>query len=101
MPEADFAPLPPLVKNSYIYVPYFNFLTIHGIRGNKREGFSVASVGPDQQDSYIVDIPLPNFYRFPGDSTRDSIYNPSNGVISSGDIGFFGGELPVQGLLGG
>lgn len=66
-----------------------------------REGFVAASVGPDRQDSFIVDVPFPRFYRFPSDSVQDSFYDPSNGLYSFGDIGFFGGDIPVQGLYGG
>ena len=91
----------PLVKNSYTYTPYYSYALIYGIPELRREGFVVASVGPDQQDSYIMDYPFPAFYRFPGDSVRDSVYDPTNGIISPGDIGYFGGDLPVQGLIGG
>jgi len=98
-PEAR--PMMVLLKNSYMYTPYVSFASLYGIKELQREGFVVASVGPDQQDSYIMDFPFPTFYRFPGDSIRDSVYNPSNGIISPGDIGYFGGDLPVQGLIGG
>lgn len=87
----------PLQKNSYTYVPYINFASIHGIRNLMSESFAVASVGPDRMDSYIIDIPFPEFKRFPG----ESVYNPSNGVVSAGDIGYFSGNLRVSGLVGG
>ncbi len=90
-----------LVKNSYTYTPYVSFSLFQSNPAYKREGFALASVGPDQQDSFIVDYPFPQYYRYPGDSVRDSIYNPSNGLISPGDIGYFGGDLRVQGLVGG
>ena len=90
-----------LVRNSYTYTPYMNFADILGTPGLKKEAFSVSSVGPDQMDSYIVDFPFPGFYRYPGDTVFDSVYNPSNGVRSAGDIGFFGGDLSKQGLVGG
>ncbi|MBI1390676.1 MAG: prepilin-type N-terminal cleavage/methylation domain-containing protein [bacterium] len=89
------------VKNSYTYTPYVSFARIHGNKGLLREGFSVSSVGPDRQDSFLVDYPFPRFYRFPGDSVRDSVYNPSNGLDSFGDIGYFGGDLNQQGIIGG
>lgn len=91
----------PLAKNSYTYTPYVSFSRFMGNPAYRREGFSVASIGPDKQDSYIVDYPFPEQYRFPGDTVRDSVYNPSNGIHSLGDIGYFGGELPVGGLVGG
>lgn len=91
-----------IVKNSYTYTPYVSFAMAQGNPSLKREAFVVASVGPDQQDSFIVDYPFPNFYRFPGESVRDSIYNPSNGLYSLGDIGYFGGDgIRAQGLVGG
>lgn len=93
--------VPELIKNSYTYTPYMNFARIHGNPAYRKEGFAVSSVGPDQQDSFVVDYPFPNEYRYPGDTVRDSVYNPSNGIISPGDIGYFGGDLPVSGLIGG
>ena len=90
-----------LVKNSYMYTPYVSFSFLQGNPGYRREGFVMASIGPDRQDSFIVDYPFPSFYRYPGDSVRDSVYNSSNGVFSAGDIGYFGGDLPIQGLIGG
>ena len=91
----------PVMKNSYTYTPYVSFARLHGLESRRREAFVVASVGPDQMDSFIVDVPFPDSYRYPGDSVRDSIYDPSNGTISLGDIGYFGGDIRVQGLLGG
>ena len=90
-----------VVRNSYTYTPYFNFAYLQRIPELRKEGYALASVGPDRQDSYIIDYPFPGFYRIPGDSNRDSVYNPSNGVISPGDIGYFGGDLNTQGLIGG
>lgn len=100
-PVDAFGPTYVLNRSSYTYIPYFNFAMIQGQRELQREGFALASIGPDRQDSYIVDYPFPLHYRYPGDTVRDSVYNPSNGIMSPGDIAFFGGELPVQGLIGG
>lgn len=91
----------PVLKNSYTYTPYFNFALMHGASLLQKEAFALASMGPDQMDSFIVDFPFPQFYRMPSDSVRDSIYNPSNGILSSGDLGFFGGDIPISGLMGG
>lgn len=90
-----------LIKNSYIYTPYISYAMIQGQRGFQREAYMVGSVGPDQMDSFIVKVPFPSLYNYPGDSPRDSIYNPSNGILSLGDIGYFGGDITVNGLLGG
>ncbi|MEW6238532.1 MAG: prepilin-type N-terminal cleavage/methylation domain-containing protein [Candidatus Omnitrophota bacterium] len=97
----EYVRAPTLVKNSYTYTPYMSFSVILSNSGLRREGFALTSVGPDRMDSYIVDYPFPEYYRYPGDTVRDSVYNPSNGIISSGDIGFFGGDIPVSGLIGG
>lgn len=91
----------PVLKNSYTYTPYVNFALMHGAGVLQKEAFALASMGPDQMDSFIVDFPFPQFYRMPSDSVRDSIYNPSNGILSSGDLGFFGGDIPISGLMGG
>lgn len=91
----------PLIKNSYTYVPYASLSRIHGRPEIHKEGFALVSVGPDRQDSFIVDYPFPEYYRFPGETVRDSIYNPSNGIDSFGDIGYFGGDIRASGLIGG
>ncbi len=90
-----------VTRNSYTYTPYMSFAELHRNRDFMKEGFSLGSVGPDRQDSYIVDFPFPEHYRLPGDSVYDSIYRPSNGIVSPGDLGYFGGELSVNGLMGG
>ncbi|MDX9754685.1 MAG: prepilin-type N-terminal cleavage/methylation domain-containing protein [bacterium] len=89
-----------LIRNSYTYTPYANFAELQGNPILFHEGYLVSSIGPDQMDSYIVDYPFPKFYRW-GPNVNDSVYNPSNGIYSIGDIGFFGGDLPRQGLVGG
>lgn len=91
----------PLRRNSYTYVPYVSFADLCQCPELRREGFMVGSVGPDRQDSFLVDYPFPSFRRLPGDSVRDSVYDPSNGVGSFGDIGYFGGDLTVSGIIGG
>jgi type II secretion system protein G len=90
-----------LVLNSYMYIPYINFAEIKGFPRLRKEGFAVSSVGPDQMDSYIVEYPFSGYLGVPTDSVNDSVYDPSNGIRSIGDIGFFGGDIPRQGLVGG
>ena len=95
--KADF----PVLKNSYTYTPYFNFALFQGLKDLQKEAFALASMGPDRMDTYIVDIPFaPSFYRY-SNTPGDSIYNPSNGIVSPGDIGYFGGDISVGGLIGG
>lgn len=62
------------------------------------EGASAVSIGPDKKDSLGAyrpfDVGLFDPY-FPGrgaHSSRDTIYSPTNGVTSEGDIGAFVGE---------
>lgn len=89
-----------MFKKSYLYTPYVSFARLFGNPVFSREGFVVSSVGPDRQDSYLVDYPFPAYYRLPG-KVSDSVYAPSNGITSFGDIGFFGGDIGFQGSIGG
>lgn len=90
-----------LIRNSYIYIPYVNYSFIKRKPMMRREGFAISSVGPDQMDSYIVQYPFPQNTEVPIENAYDFVYNPSNGIRSTGDIGFFGGDIPKQGLVGG
>jgi len=83
-----------------------------GTRG--AEGACIRSRGPDRKSSFIEHYPwylqlpnkasifggeAPDFYaQAPGVHTH-FVYNPTNGTVSQGDIGYFVGALPVSGLL--
>jgi prepilin-type N-terminal cleavage/methylation domain-containing protein len=88
----------------YFNYPYFSWLT--GDAALKCNGFCAASVGPDTRDSLIVYYPFPasltssaGYYGIR--SIQDTVYDPTNGTTSGGDLAAFGGELHAPALLGG
>ncbi|MFH1740858.1 MAG: prepilin-type N-terminal cleavage/methylation domain-containing protein [bacterium] len=91
----------PLPRNSYIYVPYKLFSYWQGNPVLDRDAYLIASVAPDRIDSSLVYLPFPGLSNVPIHSIRDTIYAPSNGVTSTGDIGRFGGAIQVGGSVGG
>ncbi|MBI1785204.1 prepilin-type N-terminal cleavage/methylation domain-containing protein [Candidatus Sumerlaeota bacterium] len=71
-----------------------------------RDGYAIASPGPDSKDSFIVYYPFPNLLpasaaAYGIGSVSDTIYDPTNGTSSSGDIAGFGGDLNVPKIVGG
>ncbi len=101
MPEEDATFAPPVPRNSYVYVSYRVFSEWQGNPQLKRDAYLVGSVGPDQVDSSLVYLPFPDLSILPIRSIRDTIYSPTNGTVSAGDIGHFGGEVRVGGTVGG
>jgi prepilin-type N-terminal cleavage/methylation domain-containing protein len=88
----------------YIYYPHFSWLLSRS--GFSREAYNVISVGPDLKDSFILYFPFPELFpeqaaEFGVMSAWDTVYDPTNGVISGGDVAYFGGDLPRTGLIGG
>ncbi|HUT22930.1 MAG TPA: type II secretion system protein [Sumerlaeia bacterium] len=88
---------------------YFHYPTIAwmlDLPAMASSAYAVVSVGPDLKDSFIVYYPFPTSLP-PGasaygvHSASDSVYDPTNGTISSGDLGAFGGDLPVPRFVGG
>ncbi|MFH1744046.1 MAG: prepilin-type N-terminal cleavage/methylation domain-containing protein [bacterium] len=57
------------------------------------KGYCVSSFGPDGFSNGVWEVPI-------GGSAA-SIYDPSNGLVSLGDIGRFGGAVPSSTILGG
>lgn len=100
-PEVQFNPTQSLL--------YFYYPALAGTIGSetmKRECFALISVGPDAKDSFIV------YYPFPGDlpataaqygiiRIEDTIYDPTNGVESGGDLASFGPEAHTAPVIGG
>lgn len=86
---------------SYQYVNYngsWGYLSnvkaaIDRFLGYNPNAYCVSSYGPDQGASGVEWVPISN--------SRDSIYTPSNGLVSKGDIGRFGGSVPANVTLGG
>ncbi len=71
-----------------------------------RDGYAIVSVGPDSKDSFIVYYPFPRLLptsasAYGVNSIQDTVYDPSNGTISPGDLAGFGGDLSVSPLHGG
>ncbi|HQP97852.1 MAG TPA: prepilin-type N-terminal cleavage/methylation domain-containing protein [bacterium] len=99
--ENRFVTNQPLPRNSYVYVPYQLFSLWQANPKLDRDAYLVASIGPDRVDSALVYLPFPEMRTLPIPCIQDTVYSPSNGVISGGDIGHFGGAVPLGGGIGG
>lgn len=93
-------------NQSLLFFQYGHFAWLIGNKGMWVDGYSAVSIGPDKADSFIV------YYPFPDDlppaavffgvlEAQDTVYDPTNGTVSQGDLAIFGGELPTGGLVGG
>ncbi len=60
---------------------------------NYFKGYCISSYGPDKGASGVEWVPI--------GGSPTSIYDPSNGLVSAGDIGRFGGAVPAGTILGG
>ena len=88
----------------YFYYSYFAWMV--GDPAMDIEGYSAISIGPDRKDSFIVYYPFPGSLpeqsaQFGIEDVQDTVYDPTNGAISNGDLAVFGGELTVKRLVGG
>ena len=99
--ENDTFYTPPVPRYSYVYVSYRVFSEWQGSPQLKRDAYLVASVGPDRVDSSLVYLPFPELSALPIRSIQDTVYSPTNGIHSAGDIGQFGGVISVGGMVGG
>ena len=91
---------------SLLYFSYPHLAWLVGDGDLAREGYSAISVGPDRVDSFIVYYPFPaslprRSALYGVGSVLDAIYDPTNGLVSSGDLATFGGDVPAPRLLGG
>ncbi|NUP88252.1 MAG: type II secretion system protein [Candidatus Sumerlaeia bacterium] len=87
-----------VLRHSYVYVHYPDFAVYKGNPRLSRRGYGLTSFGPDNVDSYGVYRPFPA--ELPVEATMigyhhvvDTIFDPTNGTISPGDITRFGGSL--------
>ncbi|RJP33245.1 MAG: prepilin-type N-terminal cleavage/methylation domain-containing protein [Candidatus Omnitrophota bacterium] len=64
-------------------------------------GFGLTSQGPDDQDSGGVHWPLRATLSNDVSLANNTLYAPSNGLKSPGDIVRFGGDVPASATLGG
>lgn len=91
------------------YLLYFAYPKLARVRLDPRlnvDGFAVVSIGPDKMDSMIAYYPFPEslppvarrlgIYR-----AEDTVYDPSNGVASTGDLARYGGEAQRRGCCAG
>lgn len=91
---------------SLLYFHYPDFARLIRDPSMNREGYAVVSLAPDQKDSFVAYLPFPN--RLPAAAagygileSADSLYDPTNGLFSGGDIAGFGGDVPMDGIRGG
>lgn len=99
--DGDF-PFPelPNPKRSFLYFHYPSFAAMTGINAMDARAASVLSLGPDREDSFGVYAGFPPEvfpplavqagYLRPG----DTLYDPTNGTFSTGDLPRFVGEIP-------
>lgn len=106
-PAAPRGPLdPPMPEiNPRQYLLYFAYPKIAVLRQDPRldvDGYAVVSIGPDKTDSFIAYYPFPD--ALPAQAALvgirkvdDTVYDPSNGLRSSGDLAHIGGEACKRG----
>jgi len=88
---------------------YFNYAyNIHWTSGASpmegRRAFCISSYGPDKHSNGMEWYPMFFFAEFTAYSREallSALYDPSNGTRSEGDIGRFGGDVPVPQVTGG
>jgi len=84
---------------SLLYFYYPKFAALRNQAAFNREGFAALSSGPDRTDSFGVYYPFPaqlppGARHYGVYSAMDTVYDPTNGTISGGDIGRWEGNLP-------
>lgn len=93
-------------QQSLLYFHYPTFGRRIGEPAMNVEAFAAISVGPDLKDSFIVYYPFPERLpaaaaRFGVFSVQDTVYDPTNGAVSAGDLAAFGGAVRARSLVGG
>ena len=71
-----------------------------------KDAYAVVSVGPDLKDSFIMYYPFPKSLPprssdYGIETVSDTIYDPTNGTFSGGDLAAFGGQVAVSRFVGG
>lgn len=97
--QNDFPRLqPPNPERSLLYFHYPSLAARSGIEALRASIAVVISIGPDQRDSLgAYSILSPEFFAavFPNGPIShplDTIYDPTNGTLSEGDLGCFAGQ---------
>lgn len=101
-PKLDITPGAPVQFNaSYAYYPYSGLWVMHpNVKpyldsriGGYHKAWCVQSYGPDKKLQGMAWIPI-NYPQFPQVAINE-IYDATNGTMSGGDIGRFGGDIQV------
>lgn len=92
---------------NFFYTNYENFKDVRPSTNNQFEGIAfrgwgLASLGPDREDQgYLWSAVAAQFYGGLSDGQAvswgvDRVYDATNGTVSRGDIGRFGGAVPAS-----
>lgn len=92
---------PPMPAYEQTHVVYYNYEDLADAMGQPESAFTafgMASMGPNIADDAAC-FRLFNWVAYPDQAwaitgLEDSVYNPTNGTISGGDIARFGGAIP-------
>lgn len=91
---------------SLLYFYYPKLADLVGGEAMRRECYAIISVGPDLKDSFIAYYPFPaclpaTAAQYGITQILDTIYDPTNGTESGGDLAGFGPEAHTPTLVGG
>ncbi len=90
-------------SGSYMYYHYAERLSMHyegPCPQAMQRGYCAMTMGPDYEQSGLFWLPVHK--TCPGIGLGAPLsYASSNGLRSKGDVGYFGGKIPVSGPLGG
>lgn len=97
------------IHPTYVYVNYRGDwgkvwgLSSYGAKSltDLPNGFGLTSQGPDDRDSGGVHWPLIMHFSNDYATANTTLYEPSNGLRSLGDIVRYGGDVPAPGVMGG
>ncbi len=88
-------------RESYLYFNYYyepdpvgsgNWMNQVGITDLSTKGYCLSSWGPDRWQDAIEWVYI-QYSRGNEEAARNRIYHPSNGLVSKGDIGRWGGNI--------
>lgn len=93
-----------VIRHAYVYVHYPDFSIYKSNPALNRRGYGLTSFGPDLVDTYGVYRPFPTELSQEAvdigiHTVADTVFDPTNGVMSRGDISRFGGSLDTFPML--